>query len=139
MEPMVKPQHYDWSLMIGLGCLVLIHPLLNLSGLMSLLGRPLGPWLVTAVISAIWVATVVLSRVRAPLATLALTGLISGLAVLAVSALLAPVLTSWPSSLMRNPIAVMAVLAANTLWGTIAGLVAVVLRRALGIDRGNPN
>jgi hypothetical protein len=130
---MEKLHHYDWSLIVGLGCLALIHPLLNITGLMERFGRPVGPWLVTGLVSAIWVATVVLGRVRAPLATLALTGLAAGLAALAVGALLTPAVTGWPPGLMRNPIAVTAVLAINTLWGTLAGLVALALQRALGL------
>lgn len=136
---MEKLRHYDWSLIVGLGCLALIHPLLNSTGLMERLSRPVGPLLVTALVSAIWVATVVLAGVRAPLTTLALTGLAAGLAVLAVGALLAPALTGWPSGLMRNPIAVIAVLALNTLWGTLAGFVALALQRALGLASSNQN
>jgi hypothetical protein len=136
---MEKLRHYDWSLIVGLACLALVHPLLNVSGVIDALGRPFGPRLVTALISAIWVATVVLSRVREPLATLIFTGLAAGLAVLAVGALLAPALTGWPSRLMLNPIAIIAVLATNTLWGTLSGLVALALRRALGLDSSNQN
>lgn len=136
---MEQLRRYDWSLIVGLGCLALVHPLLNITGLMEHLGRPAGPWLVTALVSAIWVATVVLGRVYAPLVTLALTGLSAGLAVLAVSALLAPALTGWPSPVMLNPIAVVAVLATNTLWGTLAGFVTVALRRALGLERSKRN
>jgi hypothetical protein len=136
---MEKLRHYDWALIAGLGCLALVHPLLNSTGLMEHLGRPGGPWLITALVAAIWVAVVVLGRVDAPLATLALTGLSAGLAVSAVNALLAPALTGRPSALMLQPIAVVAVLATNTLWGTLAGLVAVALRRALGLDRWKRN
>lgn len=128
---MEKLRHYDWSLIVGLGCLALVHPLLNITGFMNTLGRPAGPWLVTALISTIWVATVVLSRVREPLATLALTGLTAGLAVLAVSALLTPTFTAWPGGLLVNPIAVVGVLAINTLWGILAGMVAGILQWAL--------
>jgi hypothetical protein len=131
---MEKLRHYDWSLIVGLGCLALIHPLLNITGLMERFGGPIGPLLVTALVSASWVATVVLGGVRAPLTTLALTGLAAGLAALAVGALLAPALTGWPPGLMLNPIAVTAVLAINTLWGTLAGFVALALQRALGLD-----
>jgi hypothetical protein len=136
---MKQLRHYDWSLIAELGCLALVHPLLNITGLMELLGRPAGPWLVTALVSAIWVATVVLGRVHAPLATLTLTGLAAGLAVLAVSALVTPALTGWPSPVILNPIAVIAVLATNTLWGALAGFVAVALRQALGGNRSKRN
>ncbi|NTU78784.1 MAG: hypothetical protein HGA45_05175 [Chloroflexales bacterium] len=136
---MQKLHHYDWSLIVGLGCLALVHPLLSITGLMERLGRPIGPWLVTALVSAVWVATVVLGRVRAPLATLVLTGLAAGLAVLMVGALLAPASTGWPDRLMLNPIVIAAVLASNTLWGALAGLAAVALRWALGMDRSSQN
>lgn len=129
---MQRLRQIDWPLVMGLGCLALVHPLLNVTGLMEIFGRPLGPWLITALVSAIWVATVVLSRVREPLATLVLTGLTAGLAVLVVSALLAPAVIAGPGGLLANPIAVIAVLGANTLWGTLAGLVAAGLRRRLG-------
>lgn len=132
---MEKLRRYDWSLIAGLGCLALVHPLLSITGLMELLGRPVGPWLVTALISAIWVATAVLGRIDAPLATLALAGLAAGLAALVVDALLAPALAGWPSQVRLNPIAAVAVLATNTLWGALAGLAAAALRRALGPDR----
>jgi hypothetical protein len=129
---MQKLRQFDWLLIVGLGCLALVHPLLNISGLMDAIGRPLGPLLVTALVGAIWVATVVLSRVPAPLTTLALTGLAAGLAVLAISALVAPAFPGSPGPWIAHPIAVIAVLATNTLWGTLAGLVAAGLRRALG-------
>jgi hypothetical protein len=67
---------------------------------MELLGRPAGPWLITALVSAVWVATVALARVRKPLATLALTGLAAGLAVLVVDAFLTPALTGWLARVM---------------------------------------
>jgi hypothetical protein len=128
---MEKLRRFDWLLIVGLGCLALVHPLLNISGLMNALGRPFGPLLVTALVAIIWVATVVLSRVREPLMTLTLTGLAAGLAVLAISALVAPALTGSPGALLAHPIAIVAVLATNTLWGALAGLVAAGLRRAL--------
>lgn len=129
---MQRMRRIDWPLVIGMGCLALVHPLLNITGLMDVLGRPLGPWLVTALVSAVWVATVVLGRVRDPLATLALTGLTAGLAVLVVSAVLAPAFIPRPGGLLASPITVVAVLGTNTLWGTLAGLAAAGVRRGLG-------
>jgi hypothetical protein len=129
---MRRLRQIDWPLVLGLGCLALVHPLLNITGLINVVGRPQGPWLVTALVSAVWVATVVLNRVSEPVATLALTGLAAGLAVLVVSALLAPAFVPGPGGLLANPIVVVAVLGANTLWGILAGLVAAGLRRGLG-------
>jgi hypothetical protein len=128
---MEKLRQFDWSLIVGLGSLALVHPLLNVTGLIEFLGRPFGPLLVTATVSAIWVATVVLSRVREPLATLALTGVAAGLAVIVISALLAPALGGGAAGLFASPIGVVAVLVVNTLWGTLAGLLALALGRAL--------
>lgn len=132
---MHKIHDMDWLLIGGLGCLALLHPLLNLTGLIDVLGRPLGPWLVTAVISAVWIVTVVLGHVRRPLMTLMFTGLAAGVVVLVAIALVGPAFRGGSGGLLATPIVVVAVLATNTLWGTLAGLVAAGLRRGLRTSR----
>ena len=129
---MAKVEQLHWPLIIGMGALALIRPFLNMTGLMEYLGRPLGPLLITLLISLAWLAIVVLNRVQSPLRTLVWTGITYGVFALLLSALLSPLLDGHYSGPLRNPIAVVSVLLTNAIWGGLVGLVALGVSKATG-------
>lgn len=122
-------RHLHWPLILGLSALTLLHPLLNLTGVMASF-RPAGPLLVSALIAVVWVAAVVRFGLERPVATLACTGFIAGLGVMVVGALLSLALTGTPGPFLF-PVGVMSAVAVNTLLGTLAGLIALAIQRAL--------
>ena len=122
----------QWPFVVGLGAVALIRPLLNITGLMELLGRPGGPIVVTLLISAVWLAVVVGAGLRAPLLTLVLAGIAYGVFSIVLSAVLSPILAGELAGPLTNPAAVVAVLITNALWGAIVGLLAIGVRRLAG-------
>jgi hypothetical protein len=131
---MNRIQQLHWPLIVGMGALAAIHPFLNITGMMDVSGRPFGPVMTNVLISAIWLAIVVLSRVREPLLTLTVTGLVYGLFAFLLGTMLAPILTGRLSGLIANPLilpfTVTGILVTNTLWGFIVGLVALAIQQA---------
>src|SRR5262245_30431835 len=107
---MDKLNQLHWPLILELGALGLIRPVMSATGLIDGLGRPFGPILVTVLISLAWLAIIVLVRIRAVLLTLVFTGLGSGIFAILISAIVSPMLTGQPSSLITNPVAIISVL-----------------------------
>jgi hypothetical protein len=129
-----------WPLIIGLGALAFLHPLLNISGMMEIIGRPLGPILVNLFISAVWLVTVLFVRARQPILTLVCTGAVHGLFALLLGAILSPLLTGASFAPIANPFilpfALTSVLLTNMLWGFAVGVVAWALQQAGGVASG---
>jgi hypothetical protein len=124
-------KNLHWPLIVGLGALALLHPVLNAAGLMGALGRPLGPLLVMALISLIWLLIAALARVREPLLTLVCAGIAYGLFALLISATLAPPHGGQASGPLTSPAAVVGVLITNAIWGGFVGIGALVLQAVL--------
>ncbi|MBA0128058.1 hypothetical protein H0B56_21140 [Haloechinothrix sp. YIM 98757] len=126
---MADIKNVRWALVLGLGAFALIRPVLSMTGGMDALGTPLGPVLVTAVISVVWIAAVVLARVAEPVLTLVLTGLAYGVFAIVLSAALSPIV----SGELQGPLAtsfgfaVVPVLLVNALWGAVTGAIALVI------------
>ena len=124
-----------WPLIIGMGAFAMLHPLLNITGITDLLGRPFAPLMTNVLISAAWLALVVLLRVRQPVLTLTCTGVVAGIFAFALGSILSPLLTGRPlipfGNLFVLPFAVAGILVTNTLWGLAMGLVARVIQQAL--------
>jgi hypothetical protein len=125
---MEKLNHLHWPLIMGLGALGLIRPLMNVTGLMEALGRPFGPVLITVLISLAWLAIVVLVRVRDVLLTLICTGLTSGVLVILISAIVSPIVMGQLSGPITSPVAIIAVLFSDAIWGALVGLCALAIQ-----------
>lgn len=125
---MNKLTRLHWPLIIGLGALALIRPLLNIVGLMDLLGRPFGPIIITVLISAIWVAVTLLTHIQSPLLTLTFTGICYGVFALVLGTTLSPILDGAPAGALINPVVIASVLITNAIWGGIVGLIAVAIQ-----------
>lgn len=125
---MNKLEQLHWPLIIGMGALALIRPLMNITGMMEGLGRPFGPIFVTGLISLVWVAIVVIFRVRQPLLTLIFTGMAYGIFSFMLGAVLSPLLTGELSGPLARPFilpfALASVLTTNAIWGAVVGLLA---------------
>lgn len=117
-----------WPLIVGLGALALIRPVLSITGLMDGLGRPFGPVLITILTSLAWLAIVVLVRARQPLLTLIFAGISYGVFAILISAVVSPVLRGQLSGPLTNPIAVVAVLITNAIWGGLVGVCALAIQ-----------
>lgn len=130
-----------WPLIVGMAALAFIRPFMNITGMMDLIGRPSGPILMTLLISAAWLAIVVLSSVREPVLTLTCTGVVYGLFAFLLGAILSPLLTGELSGPIANPFilpfAVAAILVTNALWGLAIGLVAWVIQQAIRPSNGH--
>ena len=125
---MNKLNHLHWPLNTGLGALGLIRPVMNVTGLMEGLGRPFGPILVTMLISLAWLTIVVLVRIRDVLLTLVFTGIASGVFAILIRAIVSPLLTGRLSSPISDPVAIVAVLITDAIWGALVGLCALAIQ-----------
>lgn len=117
----------QWPLIIGMGALALIRPFLSITGLMDLLGRPIGPLLITLLISVAWLAIVVYVRADRPMLTLVCTGLTYGVFAILISAALSPIVDGQLVGPITNTFATVSVLITNAIWGGLVGLCAWVL------------
>lgn len=116
--PRPAPAPLPWLLMLGLASLVLLWPLTQLLGLGEGAPRAL---LVLAVIALGWIGTVGLGRVARPVLVLTLTGLLAGLVLLVLAAVLGDGGRPW----WTHPIA----LVIDTFWGMVAGLLALAVQQ----------
>lgn len=119
----------DWRLAAGLGALALVRPVMSITGLLDILGKPLAPILVTVAISLVWIAVVGFSRVSRPILTLVLAGLAYGVFSIVLSAVLSPILTGELQGPLTNPFAVISVLLTNVIWGAATGVLAALVQR----------
>ena len=121
-------------LILGLGLLALVRPLASIVVEQS--GHDLGAaprLLLTAAITLVWVAVVGLGRAPRPLLTLVLAGLVYAVAAIALSGILSPLLLGHLSGPLAQPLAIVPMLLVNALWGLIAGLLALGVRRLRGV------
>ncbi|MBE2998126.1 hypothetical protein IDM40_05310 [Nocardiopsis sp. HNM0947] len=126
-----RPPGLPWALVLGLGALALVRPLLSIVGVTEAVGGAIVQPLVTVLITAVWVGTVVAVREPRPVATLVLTGLTYALASVVLSAVLSPVLSGELQGPLANPVALVPMAATNALWGLVAGLIALGAGSAL--------
>lgn len=116
----------SWPLIVLLGVVALVRPVLNITGGMDVLGRPVGPVLVTGVISVVWLVVVVWWRSERPVVTLLCAGLVYGVLAVVLSAVLSPILHGELRGPLVTPggIGVVMVVLVNACWGAVVGLVA---------------
>jgi hypothetical protein len=131
-----------WNLVVILAVLGLLRPLLSITGVYDFPGE--GPWapvLVATVVSAVWVAVVVVTRSPSPPATLALAGALYGIFAIVLQQIIwnlvlggAPEGT--PSSAPVRVMSWVSILVSNTVWGAFLGLLAAGVCRLLPRRRG---
>ncbi len=109
----------------------MVRPVLNITGGMDVLGRPVGPVLVTGVLSVVWLVVVVWWRSERPVVTLTCAGLVYGVLAVVLSAVLSPILHGELRGPLVTPggIGVVMVLLVNACWGAVASAVGSRLRR----------
>ena len=120
-------------LILGLGLLALVRPLASIVVEQS--GHELDAvprLLLTAAITLVWVAVVGLGRAPRPLLTLVLAGLVYAVVAIVLSGILSPLLLGHLSGPLAQPLAIVPMLLVNALWGLIAGLLALAVRRLRG-------
>ncbi|SEH02626.1 hypothetical protein SAMN05444920_12853 [Nonomuraea solani] len=122
-----RPLHsLNWLLIVGLAAIALIRPLFSMAGLSDALGKPATPLVLTGLISLAWILIVGLTRVRRPVLTLALAGLLYGVVATATSGMAmrgAPALIFGSASILIT----------NLAWGAACGLLALLLQRLRGV------
>ncbi|WP_017588059.1 hypothetical protein [Nocardiopsis ganjiahuensis] len=121
-----------WSLVLALGTLALVRPLMSATGISEAIGSPWAQLGATLLITAAWIAAVVVARVPRPFLTLVFTGVTYGVLAIVVSAVLSPFLLGELQGPITNPFAIVSVLVTNALWGTVSGGIALAVRAALG-------
>lgn len=122
----------NWSLIAGLASLALLHPVAGLLGLhepsgAGSRGPAAVPLVLTALTAVVWIGVVGSSRIARPVLTLALAGVLYG----AVELLLGLLLGAGRNA-FQMPLAVAAVLLTSLFWGTVAGLLALLVQRLRG-------
>ncbi|MFD6445986.1 hypothetical protein ACFWEJ_12860 [Promicromonospora sp. NPDC060204] len=126
--PAARPAAVSWTLVAGLSALALLWPLTGLTGALGT-GAPRALTII-GLTAAVWIGVVGLGRVPRPVLTLALTGLAYGL-VAALIGTLVPVLSGFGPG--GGPAwTLIPALAFDTMWGSVAGLVAACVQRLRG-------
>lgn len=125
LPPPVRPR-VSWGAATGFGILGLLWPILRLVGLESLIGASATAVVALAITSVIWVLGAGLGHVPRPVLTLTLSGVISGLLLVAATVLLG----EWPDagpgpSLLAGTVEV----GRSAGFGTLCGLVAKSIQK----------
>ncbi|MEF3302252.1 hypothetical protein [Paenibacillus sp. GYB003] len=118
------------TLIVVLAVIACVRPVMSMLGLLERIGQPLASLAVTAVITLVWIAAVVFARIRRPVVVLMFAGIAYGLLAIVLSAFLSPIATGHLQGPITNPFAIVGVLVTNAVWGVAAGLLATVLMRA---------
>ncbi|WP_017604036.1 hypothetical protein [Nocardiopsis alkaliphila] len=129
------PRSVSWPLALALGTLALLRPLMNATGITDMIGAPWAQLGATLLITVVWILAVLVSRAPRPFLTLVCAGLTYGILAIVVSAALSPLLLGETQGPITDPLAMVAVLVTNALWGAVAGALALAVRR-LTQDRG---
>jgi hypothetical protein len=128
MQPMNKGKeftmHLNWLLIVELAIFGLIRHLLDILNLVQMNDGLASP-VMTVLISLVWLAAVIIRREPYPLGTLVAVGIVHGLLVLLI-ALTTPIIPTGPEGFVPL-IGLVGILAANTIWGAVVGLVAQVV------------
>jgi hypothetical protein len=136
---MANLRKLHWPLVLGLGALALVRPLVRIVGGQLGIDAPSAVSIgVTIAISVVWIAVVGLTRVAHPVLTLVVVGLTYAVLSMLLAAVLSPLLTGEAQGPLANPVAIVPVLLTNAVWGALAGLLALAVRRARdgsGADR----
>lgn len=135
MNTTTRPQTLHWPLILGLGALALVRPLASIVGLTERLGQPGTSLTLTALITTVWVLVVGCSRVQRPVATLVCAGLVYAALAALISAVLSPILDGQLRGPLTNPFAFGGLLITNAFWGLVAGVLALAVQRARGVNR----
>lgn len=126
---MHKLNQLHWPLITGLGALVLLQPVMDITGFTEGLGRSVGPLLTTLLISLVWLLSVVVARVREPLLTLVFAGVVYGVFAIAIGVMLSSLRPDQITGPVIDPIASVVVLITDAVWGALVGLCALALER----------
>lgn len=123
----------QWPLIIGLGALALVRPLVRiLENQLDIAGSPAVPITITAVISAVWIAVVGLSKTAPPVLTLLFAALTYAVLSIILSGILSPLLDGALHGPLANPIAIIPVLPINAIWGLTTGALALLVQHMRG-------
>ncbi|SHN44669.1 hypothetical protein [Cryptosporangium aurantiacum] len=116
-----KPAHLKLAVLLGF--LGLARPTLSIVGAYDsgFLAKPVGPLLLTALISAVWIAAAVWRRVHSPVLTLTAAGVAYALFAILLNLSLQPFLASAEPI---PPPGYIAILIFNALQGAVLGLIA---------------
>jgi hypothetical protein len=120
-----------WPLIIGLGTLALIYPVGRSTGLLQRIGEPVASLLVGGLISAVWLAAAVGTRLRKPALALSVVGIVAGLVRIALSTIPAPLLGPERTAGATSVVTLVGVLLAHALWGGALGMIALGLQALL--------
>jgi len=119
----------NWPIIVGLAALALVRPLLDLIGLLDLMGERATNMILTIGTLITWLAVVVSKRLNRPLLHLVLTGLLYGVFTILISATFAPFFSSQS---ITNPFAVGGIVIVYALWGLLIGLIAAAILKMRG-------
>jgi hypothetical protein len=125
-----RPPRPSPLLVLGLGLIALVRPLASIVVEQS--GHELGAGprlLLTLAITLVWVAVVGLGRAARPVLTLVLAGLAYAVLAIVLSGIASPLLLGHLAGPLAQPLAIVPMLAVNALWGLLAGVLALGVRR----------
>jgi drug/metabolite transporter (DMT)-like permease len=127
-EPAGRPprEPVSWPVVMGLGGLVLLFPLAELSGVVDALGRAPTVLFLSGLVVGVWIVAVGFGRVPRPVLTVSLAGAVAGviLVVLSVALGMRPHVDA-PVAVLGGVVEI----ARATALGALAGLLAAAVQR----------
>jgi hypothetical protein len=124
-------KNLHWPLVLGLGALALVRPLVRIvidpTGMAD---APAAAITISILISLVWIAVVGWTNVAHPVLTLVCAGVVYGVLSIVLSAVLSPILSGQLKGPLAMPFTIVPVLLTNAFWGLVAGLIALLVRRA---------
>lgn len=125
----------NWLLVMGLGALPLVQGLARHLGLSALMGASTAAAVLAVLVTVAWVAVVGWGRIPRPVVTLTLAGLTAGSYTIVLSTVLSTLITGTLQGPLAFPVAIVPVLLVPTVWGLVAGLIALALQHLRGAPR----
>jgi hypothetical protein len=130
--PQREQPSLSWQLILGLGGLALLFPLAEVTGVSGAVGEAPTALGILALVIAVWIITVGVTRVAHPVATLTLAGVVFGFALVAIPVVLGE--HDGRSAVMLGVIAVFE-LGRSAALGALVGLAARGVQKILGRRR----
>lgn len=117
----------NWRLIIVLALIALIRPLMSITGISGVLGKPVASITATLAISIIWIAAVTIKKESQPVTTLIITGIAYAVFAIILSGILSPIFIGTLQGPLTNPFAIISMFMTNIIWGFITGSIAALL------------
>lgn len=133
-HPLQPLREVPWFSVLGLAAIALVRPAIHVGEFV--VGATVAEWIpfgITVVITAVWAAIVGLRRWRRPFTSLVMTGVAYAVLTVLLGGIGGALLMGGVQGPLADPLSIPGIVLTNLLWGGLAGALATLLQRALGV------